>query len=88
MDTGHDVTGPINLGNPEEVTMLRLAKMVSDIAGASEGIEHRPLRQGDPKRRCPAIAQARDVLGWRPTTSLPDGLVRAVDHFRHVGRGA
>jgi UDP-glucuronate decarboxylase len=88
MNAGPDVTGPINLGNPEEVTMLGLAKLVSDLAGAGGSIEHRPLPQDDPKRRCPAIGQAREVLGWRPTTSLPDGLVRTVDHFRHVGTGA
>ena len=87
MDTGHDITGPINLGNPHEVTMLELAKMVSDIAGGSGDIEHRPLPPDDPERRCPAIEQARDVLGWRPTTSLSDGLVRTVDHFRRAGEG-
>jgi UDP-glucuronate decarboxylase len=84
MDTRHDVTGPINLGNPHEVTMLQLAKMVSDIVGGSGDIEHRPLPPDDPERRCPAIEQAREVLGWAPTTSLSDGLARTVDHFRQV----
>ena len=82
MNTPHQVTGPINLGNPGEYTMLELAKLIVDIVGSGAGIEHLPLPQDDPKRRCPAIDQAQAVLGWQPSTPLEDGLAQTVAHFR------
>ena len=85
MNTPHDVTGPINLGNPGEYTMLELAKLVVDLVGSNAGIENHPLPQDDPKRRCPAIEQAMAVLGWQPTTALADGLAQTVAHFRARG---
>jgi UDP-glucuronate decarboxylase len=85
MNTPHEVTGPINLGNPGEITMLELAKLILDIAGNNSGIDYAPLPQDDPQRRCPAIEQAQRVLGWQPTTRLVEGLERTVDYFRRAG---
>ena len=82
MGTPHEVTGPINLGNPDEHTMLELAKLVVEIVGSDAGIEHHPLPQDDPRRRRPAIEQARAVLGWQPSIPLAEGLARTVAHFR------
>lgn len=83
MRTGHAVTGPINVGNPGEFTMLELANAVLDITGSSSKIEHRPLPQDDPKQRQPDITLAGKELGWEPTVQLREGLTRTVDYFRH-----
>jgi UDP-glucuronate decarboxylase len=85
MNTSHEVTGPINLGNPGEYTMLELAKMVIDIVGSNSGVEYEPLPQDDPRRRCPSIDQAEATLGWQPSTALEEGLARTVAHFRAIG---
>jgi len=85
MNTPHEVTGPMNLGNPGEVTMLELAKLVVDLVGSNSGIVNAPLPDDDPRRRCPAIQQAQQVLGWQPTTRLEAGLERTVDYFRRAG---
>ncbi len=82
MNTPKDVTGPINLGNPGEFTMLELAKLVLETVGGNAGIEYRPLPLDDPKRRRPNIDQAHAVLGWHPTTPLAKGLIKTVDSFR------
>ncbi|KQP69176.1 NAD-dependent dehydratase [Microbacterium sp. Leaf288] len=84
MATPHDVTGPINVGNPGEFTMLELAQAVLGITGSSSTIEHRPLPQDDPKQRQPDISRARSELGWEPTVALAAGLQSTVDYFRRV----
>ncbi|MEV8134038.1 UDP-glucuronic acid decarboxylase family protein [Microbacterium aurantiacum] len=84
MNTGHDVTGPINVGNPGEFTMLELAEAVLRITGSESKIEHRPLPQDDPKQRQPDITLARRELGWEPTIALEGGLTKTVDYFRAV----
>lgn len=84
MNTGHDVTGPINVGNPGEFTMLELANAVLEITGSSSTIEHRPLPQDDPKQRQPNIDLARRELGWEPTVALQPGLERTIAYFRSV----
>ena len=84
MNTGHEVTGPINVGNPGEFTMLELANAVLEITGSSSQIEHRPLPQDDPKQRQPNIDLARRELGWEPTIALRPGLERTIEYFRGV----
>jgi len=84
MNTDHSVTGPINVGNPGEFTMLELANAVLEITGSSSTIEHRPLPQDDPKQRQPNIDLARRELGWEPTIALRAGLERTVEYFRGV----
>jgi UDP-glucuronate decarboxylase len=83
MDSGDDVVGPINLGNPCEFTMLELADRVVDLVGRGT-IEFRPLPDDDPTRRRPDIGRARDLLGWQPTVDPGDGLKRTVEYFREL----
>jgi dTDP-glucose 4,6-dehydratase len=76
-----DLTGPVNIGNPDEYTVLQLARTVIDLLGSSSTVEHRPLPTDDPTRRRPDISVARAELGWEPTTSLEDGLARTAAHL-------
>jgi UDP-glucuronate decarboxylase len=82
MESPADVTGPINLGNPGEFTMLELAEMVLQLTGSRSQIVHHPLPQDDPRQRRPDIGQARKLLGWAPTIPLQKGLDRTVQYFR------
>jgi UDP-glucuronate decarboxylase len=84
MDTRPDFTGPINLGNPREFSMLELAELVLKLTGSRSKIVFRPLPADDPARRCPDIALARGILGWEPKVDLATGLKRTVDYFREV----
>jgi UDP-glucuronate decarboxylase len=84
MDTPEDFTGPVNLGNPAEFTILELAEMIIALAGSSSSIVHRPLPADDPKRRCPDIAKAREVLGWSPRIRLKDGLKKTIAYFESL----
>jgi UDP-glucuronate decarboxylase len=87
MGTDHEVTGPINIGNPNEFTMLELAQLVLEIVGADTGIEHRPLPSDDPTQRQPDITLAKSVLDWQPTVELREGLTATVEFFRTAGKG-
>lgn len=87
MNSSNDITGPINLGNPEEFTILDLAKKVLALIGDESPIEHRPLPLDDPVRRKPDISRAREHLGWEPTVSLDEGLKRTIEYFRHALSG-
>lgn len=78
-----DESGPINIGNPCEMTVLELAERVLALSGSASTIEFRPLPQDDPTQRRPHIDLARERLGWVPTTDLDDGLRRTIDYFRH-----
>ena len=82
MATDHEVTGPINIGNPGEFTIKELADMVIEMTGTSAGIEYRPLPTDDPVRRQPDITRAKEILGWEPTIPLSEGLARTIDYFR------
>ncbi|HJR54092.1 MAG TPA: UDP-glucuronic acid decarboxylase family protein [Gemmatimonadota bacterium] len=77
-----DFVGPMNIGNPGEMTVMELARLVVELTGTSSGIQARPLPQDDPRVRRPMIDRARDVLGWEPRTSLADGLTRTIEYFR------
>lgn len=78
-------TRPVNLGNPEEVTMHELARRVAAVAGVPDDrIEFLPLPEDDPQRRCPDIRRAREVLGWEPQATLRQGLERTLQWFRSV----
>ena len=81
MDTGNDVVGPINLGNPTEFTIRQLAELIIEISGSSSKIVCLPLPTDDPKQRKPDISKATDVLDWRPTVKLQDGLTRTLGYF-------
>ena len=86
MATGDEITGPINLGNPMEMPMLRLAERILALTGSKSRIVHRPLPMDDPVQRCPDIAKARAVLGWEPTVPLDDGLTRTIAYFDQLLR--
>ncbi len=79
LDSDH--TGPINIGNPGEFTMLELADLVTELTGSSAGIVHEPLPSDDPKQRKPDITLARELLGWEPTIDLRTGLGYTIEHF-------
>ncbi len=81
MDTPESVTGPINLGNPNEFTIRELAELVVDITGAKSRIEYLPLPADDPRQRQPDITKARDILDWAPTIDLRQGVERTVAYF-------
>ena len=82
MDTPAGVTGPINLGNPGEFTMLELAEKVIRLTRSDSTIKHKPLPQDDPKQRQPDIAKARALMDWEPAVSLDEGLKRTIAYFR------
>jgi UDP-glucuronate decarboxylase len=81
MATPSDVIGPVNLGNPDEFTIIDLARMVIDLTGSASKIVHQSLPHDDPKQRQPDIAKARELLGWKPTVPLSDGLKRTIAYF-------
>ena len=74
--------GPVNLGNPEELTVAELAELVRSMTGSPSRLEHRPLPSDDPVRRRPDISKARQVLGWSPQVPVRDGLRATIEHFR------
>jgi UDP-glucuronate decarboxylase len=86
MDTPAEVTGPINIGNPKEFTILELANMVIDLTGSGSRIVHRRRPQDDPRQRRPDISKANDVLGWSPQTPLSEGLIRTIGYFEELLR--
>jgi UDP-glucuronate decarboxylase len=86
MKTTVEVTGPINIGNPVEFTMLALAETVIGLTNSRSRIVHRPLPQDDPRQRQPDIAKAKAVLGWSPRVSLKDGLVKTIAYFEQMAR--
>jgi UDP-glucuronate decarboxylase len=81
MESPDAITGPINLGNPGEFTIRELAELVIEMTGSSSKIAHRPLPQDDPKQRKPDISKAHELLGWRPTVQLRDGLTKTIAYF-------
>lgn len=83
MESPADFTGPVNVGNPTENTMLELAEAVIRLVGGSSRIEHRPLPSDDPRQRRPDISLARKELDWEPSVALEDGLRETIDYFRH-----
>jgi dTDP-glucose 4,6-dehydratase len=74
--------GPVNIGNPNEFTILECAKVVLDITGSSSRIRFEPLPQDDPRQRRPDISKAKALLGWEPRIQLRDGLQRSLEYFR------
>jgi len=77
-----DVNEPVNIGNPQEMTIEQIARAIIRLTGSSSKIVYRPLPEDDPKVRQPDITRARTLLGWEPKVSLEDGLTRTLDYFR------
>jgi UDP-glucuronate decarboxylase len=84
MATQDQVTGPINIGNPSECSMLELAGMIIELTGSRSRIVHRPLPENDPRQRRPDISRAQELLSWAPRTRLKDGLVRTISYFEKL----
>lgn len=74
--------GPVNIGNPDEVTVLHIAELIRELAGSDSPIRFLPPSEDDPQRRCPDITLARELLGWQPKVRYADGLAATVEWFR------
>jgi UDP-glucuronate decarboxylase len=81
METSPDIVGSINLGNPNELSVRALAETILRLTGSRSKIVHQPLPAYDPQKRRPDISEAERLLGWRPTTSLKEGLARTIPYF-------
>ncbi len=87
MATDDQVTGPVNLGNPVEMTVRQLAERVVALSGSKSELIFKPLPVDDPKQRCPDISLARTLLQWEPKVALDQGLTRTIDYFRAMVNG-
>jgi UDP-glucuronate decarboxylase len=86
METSDEVTGPVNLGNPTEISIRTLATRIIELTGSKSSIARKPLPADDPLQRCPDITLARRLLDWEPTTGLEQGLLRCIEYFENVLR--
>ncbi|HXW64898.1 MAG TPA: SDR family NAD-dependent epimerase/dehydratase, partial [Burkholderiaceae bacterium] len=84
MGTADDFTGPVNIGNPGEFTMLELAEKILRLTGSRSKLAFEPLPADDPRQRQPDISLAREQLGWEPKVALEDGLRETIAYFRDV----
>ena len=84
MNTGEDFTGPVNVGNPDEFTMLELAQKVIELTGTKSKIVYQPLPADDPMQRKPDITLAKKVLNWEPKINLEEGLIKTIEYFKSV----
>jgi UDP-glucuronate decarboxylase len=82
MNSGMDVSGPINLGNPSELTIKQLAESVIDITRSKSRMVYRPLPADDPRQRKPDITLARELLSWTPKIALREGIIRTTEYFK------
>ena len=87
MNTGDDVTGPINVGNPGEFTIRELAEKVIELTGSKSKLVFKPLPQDDPRQRKPDITLAKKVLGWEPKVPLEEGLKKTIEYFDKLLKG-
>jgi dTDP-glucose 4,6-dehydratase len=78
---------PVNIGNPDEFTILECAQAVLEVTGSKSELRFGALPQDDPTRRCPDIAKARALLGWEPQVNLKEGLRRSLEYFRKAAAG-
>ncbi len=88
MAADDDLTGPINLGNPHEISIREMAELVIRLTGSRSALVMRPLPQDDPVQRCPDITRAQHLLDWRPSVSLLDGLRQTISYFQKIQREA
>lgn len=84
MATGDSVTGPVNIGNPIEVSVKDLAELIIRMTGSKSKLAFMPLPEDDPKQRKPDITLAMDLLGWKPEVGLEAGLTKTIDYFRTI----
>jgi UDP-glucuronate decarboxylase len=86
MASSDSITGPINLGNPSEFSMLQLANTILDLTGSRSKIVYRPLPQDDPRQRQPDITKAQNLFGWKPKVALREGLIKTISYFEDLLR--
>ena len=84
MNTADDFTGPVNLGNPVEFTIMELARKIIDMVNSNSKIVYNSLPPDDPVRRKPEISIAREKLDWKPSTSIEEGLKKTIDYFDSI----
>jgi UDP-glucuronate decarboxylase len=81
MNSEKSITGPINLGNPNEFTMISLANLIIDMTKSSSKLNYTSLPADDPKQRRPDISRAVELLGWKPKIELAEGLQKTINEF-------
>jgi dTDP-glucose 4,6-dehydratase len=81
-----DYAGPVNIGNPDEITISEFAKEIIQLTGTKQKVVHKPLPLGDPKVRQPDITKARNLLGWEPKISRKDGIQKTYQYFRSLSK--
>ncbi|MDT8300335.1 MAG: UDP-glucuronic acid decarboxylase family protein [Sedimentisphaerales bacterium] len=84
MNSHDDFTGPVNLGNPVETSILELAKKIIELTGSSSSLEHKDLPSDDPRKRCPDISLAKEKFGWEPMVPLEEGLKKTIKYFKEL----
>ena len=84
MNTDNSIIGPINIGNPNEFTMLELAEKIIELIGSKSKIIFKPLPSDDPTQRQPNIDQAKKILNWKPEIQLDEGLIKTIDYFKTI----
>lgn len=84
MSTDDAITGPINIGNPTEFSILELASLIVEMTGSRSRIIHRPLPENDPRQRRPDISRAQELLSWAPATPLKEGLIQTIAYFEQL----
>lgn len=84
MNTDESFTGPVNIGNPDEISVKELAEKIILLTGSKSKLVYRPLPEDDPRQRRPDISLAEKELGWKPHTGLDDGLLKTIEYFRKV----
>lgn len=82
MNSPDDFAGPVNLGNPTEISILKLANTIIALTDSSSKLEHKPLPSDDPRQRCPDISLAKEKLDWQPKVPLEEGLKKTIDYFK------
>jgi UDP-glucuronate decarboxylase len=87
MSSPDDLAGPVNIGNPTEVTIGELANRIVAMTASRSQVVYRPLPADDPLQRCPDIALAKSTLGWEPKVPLAEGLAKTIDYFREQKAG-
>jgi len=81
MQSSDEIIGPVNIGNPFELSVKELAEKIIELTGSSSELEYKPLPNDDPTQRQPDITQAKELLGWEPKIQLEDGLKKTIPYF-------
>ena len=87
MESNDDLIGPLNLGNPNEITILELARKIIELTNSKSKIIFKPLPEDDPKKRCPDISLAKKLLNWEPKIGLEEGLLKTINYFDYLLSG-